>query len=213
MALIRAASGWNCRTVAPAMERLVQDNRSDPALRRSEHKRWQMGVILKVSQKSFGTGRVRVNGRWLSKSDWQGETVRELFFTLAAIIRAPYYLSPYDNKEGLLARKDYILKRMVTEGYLTEEEAEKAKNQNLNFAEKKIEIKAPYFTLWVRQQLEEKYGKDFLRESGLKIYTTLDWTLQGVAEEAVKEGFVYLHVFSPCPVGWRIDSGICPLAR
>jgi pyruvate/2-oxoacid:ferredoxin oxidoreductase beta subunit len=26
------------------------------------------------------------------------------------------------------------------------------------------------------------------------------------AKEAVKEGFVYLHVFSPCPVGWRIDS-------
>jgi NAD+ synthase (glutamine-hydrolysing) len=45
-------------TVAPAVERLVQDNRSDLALRRSEHKRWQMGVILKVSQKSFGTGRM-----------------------------------------------------------------------------------------------------------------------------------------------------------
>jgi NAD+ synthase (glutamine-hydrolysing) len=44
--------------VAPAMERLVQENRSDLALRRSEHKRWQMGVILKVSHKSFGSGRM-----------------------------------------------------------------------------------------------------------------------------------------------------------
>ncbi|MBN1976811.1 MAG: NAD(+) synthase [Anaerolineae bacterium] len=44
--------------VGPAMERLVQENRSNPALRRSEHKRWQMGVILKVSEKSFGTGRM-----------------------------------------------------------------------------------------------------------------------------------------------------------
>jgi NAD+ synthetase len=44
--------------VAPAMERLVQENRSDAALRRSEHKRWQMGVILKVSEKAFGTGRM-----------------------------------------------------------------------------------------------------------------------------------------------------------
>ena len=26
------------------------------------------------------------------------------------------------------------------------------------------------------------------------------------AKELVKEGFVYLHIFSPCPVGWRIDS-------
>jgi NAD+ synthase (glutamine-hydrolysing) len=44
--------------VAPAMERLVRENRSDLALRRSEHKRWQMGVVLKVSQKAFGSGRM-----------------------------------------------------------------------------------------------------------------------------------------------------------
>lgn len=44
--------------IAPAIERLVQENRSDLALRRSEHKRWQMGVILKVSEKAFGSGRM-----------------------------------------------------------------------------------------------------------------------------------------------------------
>jgi len=44
--------------VAPALERLVTLNRSDHVLRRSEHKRWHMGVILKISPKSFGTGRL-----------------------------------------------------------------------------------------------------------------------------------------------------------
>jgi NAD+ synthase (glutamine-hydrolysing) len=44
--------------IAPQMERLVQDNRSDQAMRRSEHKRWQFGVILKVSAKAFGSGRM-----------------------------------------------------------------------------------------------------------------------------------------------------------
>lgn len=44
--------------VAPEMERLVLENRSDRALCRSEHKRWQMGVILKAGIKSFGTGRM-----------------------------------------------------------------------------------------------------------------------------------------------------------
>ena len=44
--------------IAPEMERLVQQNRSDRVLRRSEHKRWQMGVVLKVSEKAFGTGRL-----------------------------------------------------------------------------------------------------------------------------------------------------------
>lgn len=44
--------------VAPAVEALVQANRSDQALRRSEHKRRQMGIILKVSEKAFGPGRL-----------------------------------------------------------------------------------------------------------------------------------------------------------
>jgi NAD+ synthetase len=44
--------------VGPEMERLVVDNRSNHTLRRSEHKRWQMGVVLKVSEKSFGSGRL-----------------------------------------------------------------------------------------------------------------------------------------------------------
>lgn len=49
---------FDYETLAPAMDELVRTNRSDPALRRSEHKRWQMGIVLKVSEKSFGTGRL-----------------------------------------------------------------------------------------------------------------------------------------------------------
>ena len=110
--------------------------------------------------------------------------------TLAALIRAPYRLSPYDEegKKELLTRKDYILDRMVSEGYLESGEAEEAKTEEIKFVEKRIEIKAPYFTLWVQQQLEEKYGKDFLREKGLKVFTSLDWELQKIAEETVREG-------------------------
>jgi len=107
---------------------------------------------------------------------------------LAALIQAPSSLSPYENKDELLARKDYVLNRMAVNGYLTKDEAEKAKTEEIKFVEKKIEIKAPYFTLWVQQQLEEKYGKDFLRESGWKVFTSLDWEIQKIAEEEVREG-------------------------
>jgi len=109
--------------------------------------------------------------------------------TLAALIKAPYYLSPYgENKDELLVRKNYVLDRMVKEKYLTSEEAEKAKNQELIFAEKPIEIQAPYFTLWVKQYLETRYGEEFLRRSGWRIYTSLDWEIQKIAEETVKKG-------------------------
>jgi NAD+ synthase (glutamine-hydrolysing) len=44
--------------LAPELEELVRTNQSNPAMRRAEHKRWQAGVILKVSEKAFGTGRM-----------------------------------------------------------------------------------------------------------------------------------------------------------
>ena len=108
---------------------------------------------------------------------------------LAALIRAPSSLSPYrENKEDLLARKDYVLSRMEKIGHLTEEEKEAAKKEELKFMEKKVSLNAPYFTLWVKQTLEQKYGADFLRENGLKIYTSLDWKMQKIAEEETRNG-------------------------
>ena len=109
--------------------------------------------------------------------------------TLAALIKSPSRLSPYgENIEELLARKDYVLDRMKTAGYLGKERAETVKKEEIKFVEKKIEIKAPYFTLWVKQQLEKKFGEDLLVKNGLKIYTSLDYELQKIAEEAVKKG-------------------------
>jgi len=116
---------------------------------------------------------------------------------LAALIRAPSRLSPYgENKNELLARKDDILDQMAAKGILTPEEIEEAKKEEINFAEKRIQIKAPYFTLWVKQQLEEKYGEDFLREKGLKVYTSLDWEVQKIAEEVVKNGIERNKVYN-----------------
>jgi NAD+ synthetase len=45
-------------TISPQIERLVQENRSNEILRRTENKRWQLGVVLRVSEKAFGTGRL-----------------------------------------------------------------------------------------------------------------------------------------------------------
>jgi 1A family penicillin-binding protein len=107
---------------------------------------------------------------------------------LASLIQAPSRLSPFgENKADLLARKDYVLDRMVEEGYINQEEAEAAKKETLDFPEKPIKIKAPYFTLWVKQYLEEKYGPELLERGGLKVYTSLDWEIQEIAEEVVKE--------------------------
>jgi len=106
--------------------------------------------------------------------------------TLAALIKAPSFYSI--NLAELLIRKDYVLNRMVSEGFLNREEAESAKKEEINIIEFSQPILAPHFTLWVKQQLEEKYGREFLEQKGLKIFTSLDWELQQMAEEIVKEG-------------------------
>jgi 1A family penicillin-binding protein len=108
--------------------------------------------------------------------------------TLTALLPAPSYYSPYgSHKEELLSKKNVVLKRMQELGYITEAEMETAKKETLNFTESTISIKAPDFVLYVKKYLDEKYGDDYLKEKGLRVYTTLDWDLQKYTEAAVKE--------------------------
>jgi len=107
---------------------------------------------------------------------------------LTAVLPGPSYYSPYgSHKEELFAKKDIILERMQELGYITEEELQTAKEEKLNFAESTISIKAPDFVLYVKKYLDEKYGDDYLKEKGLKVYTTLDWDLQEYAEGVIKD--------------------------
>ncbi len=108
--------------------------------------------------------------------------------TLAALIKAPSYYSSEENFEKLIERKNYVLDRMVNENFIGEEEAEMAKKEQLNIIKLSWQIKAPHFVLYVKDYLTEKYGEDFLKEKGLKIYSSLDWELQQLAEKAVLEG-------------------------
>ncbi|MDD5098182.1 MAG: transglycosylase domain-containing protein, partial [Candidatus Pacebacteria bacterium] len=106
---------------------------------------------------------------------------------LAAIIQIPSYYSPYGNHlDELLARKDYVLKRMEQEHYITAEERDAAQKVELTF-NKLPKTLAVHFVDYVKQQIEKDYGPEFLEVKGLKIYTTLNWTLQQESETAIKE--------------------------
>jgi 1A family penicillin-binding protein len=106
--------------------------------------------------------------------------------TLTALIKAPSQLSPYgDNLDKLLARKDYVLERMADLKSITKEEAKESKKEEIKFSQIRQPIKAPHFVMFVKGQLEEKYGEEFLKTAGLKVYTSLDWDLQETAEEII----------------------------
>lgn len=119
-----------------------------------------------------------------------GKSVSEISLaesaTLAAMIQAPsIYMN---NLDRLFIRKDYVLNRMAGEGFISREEAEESKKEEINIIKFSHSIKAPHFTLWVQKQLEEIYGRAFLEQRGFKILTSLDWELQQLAEKTVKEG-------------------------
>jgi penicillin-binding protein 1A len=119
---------------------------------------------------------------------------------LAAIPKSPSRYSPYSspkfnpsasgtfNQEGLLGRQHYILDLMVEQGYVTKAQAEEAKAVDVlaqvkPLSSKYNNMKAPYFVLAAKQELEEKYGAETVARGGWKVITTLDMDLQKSAED------------------------------
>lgn len=108
---------------------------------------------------------------------------------LASISKAPSYYSPFGTHTDELAkRKNYVLDQMAELGMITAKERDAAKSQKITLAPHTTSIKAPHFVMAVQEYLIEKYGEDFLRTNGLKVLTTLDYTLQQLAEKVTKEG-------------------------
>jgi len=106
---------------------------------------------------------------------------------LAAIIQLPSYYSPYGKHlDDLLIRKDYVLKRMEQEHFITAEEKDSAQKVELTF-NKLPKTVAVHFVEYVKQELSKDYGPEFLEVKGLKIYTSLNWELQQAAEAAITE--------------------------
>lgn len=111
---------------------------------------------------------------------------------LAAMPQAPTYYSPYgSHKADLDTRKNLVLERMADLGYITTTERDAAQKEKVEFRPPSERgIKAPHFTLWVRDYLENKYGAEALTTRGLKVTTTLDWNLQEQAEKIVHDQVV-----------------------
>ncbi len=122
-----------------------------------------------------------------------GKTAKDLTLAesalLAALPQAPTRLSPYgSHPEELKTRQEYILDRMALFNYISTEDAEAAKKEQLKFVDEPHGIKAPHFVMYVKEYLENKYGEDFVNKAGLKVYTTLDWDLQQAAEQIISDG-------------------------
>ncbi len=114
---------------------------------------------------------------------------------LAALFQRPERLSPLKNPEAAKRRRDLVLYRMWKVGYITRGQYEKAIAAPLGVVatrEDEAPGIGPYFTEYVRLQLQAKYGEAIYKE-GYSVYTTLDTRIQRAAEQAVQERLTVLQ--------------------
>jgi membrane peptidoglycan carboxypeptidase len=71
-------------------------------------------------------------------------------------------------------RQAYVLEQMTRHGFITEQQARDAYAEPLQIKSREVELKAPHWVMYIRDQVEQKYGAKTLYQGGLKIYTTLD---------------------------------------
>jgi penicillin-binding protein 1C len=105
---------------------------------------------------------------------------------LAGLPKSPTKHSPFGpNPELAFYRQQEVLKLMEVNGFITKEQRIDAENEKLVFNSNRIDIKAPHFVMYVRNELEEKYGREVVEAGGLEVITTLDYSIQIAAEEVV----------------------------
>ncbi len=107
---------------------------------------------------------------------------------LAALPNAPTFYSPYGgNRQALEKRKDLVLQKMLSYGFIEEEEFETAIGEKVAFRpQEDTGLKAPHFVMYVKEKLEAQFGPNVMQSSGYKVITTLDYDLEKKAEEIVK---------------------------
>ena len=105
---------------------------------------------------------------------------------LAGLPASPTRYSPFGaHPEIAKERQKFVLERMVEDGHLNQEEADKAKKKELSFSPQKANIQAPHFVMYVKEQLVEEYGEKMVEQGGLRVTTTLDLDIQTFAEMAI----------------------------
>jgi penicillin-binding protein 1B len=108
---------------------------------------------------------------------------------LAGLIRGPSLYYPYRHPQRATDRRNWVLREMAEDGYVTATEADKAQQAPLGLAQRNAEAsQAPYFVDMVRDQLSDHFSDRELLSQSYRIYTTLDLDLQKAASEGARAG-------------------------
>src|SRR5215475_11953565 len=112
---------------------------------------------------------------------------------LASLPKAPAALHPVRNRDRAIERRNYVVDRLVENGWIKQTDADKARKEGLNVVSRSNAahvFAGEYFAEEVRRDIFERYGEKKLYEGGLSVRTTLDPKLQVMARKTMVSGLV-----------------------
>ncbi len=129
--------------------------------------------------------------------NYYGKSVHELTIAqaayLAALPKAPNNYHPFLKRERAIERRNWVIDRMVENGYVSRQDGEKAKAEPLGVNPRVLSpnaFAAGFFAEEVRRELSDRYGEKKLYEGGLSVRSTLDPKMQLMARRALVDGLV-----------------------
>lgn len=174
------------RTVDRKLKEIITARRIEKAMDKDHVMELYLNEIY-LGDRSYGVAAAALN--------YFGKSLEELHLSeiayLAALPKAPNNYDLTDDRERAMNRRNYVLGRMVEDGYIEQSAADEAKTIELENIKRLTgdEIAASgYFIEEARKEISTLYGTEELYEGGLSIRTTLDTELQLIGRNSLRGG-------------------------
>ncbi len=131
--------------------------------------------------------------------------------TIAGLPKAPSTFNPLYSLNRATARRNVVLSRMLSEGYISQTQYDQARNEviDANYHAPEIAFSAPYLSEMVRQEMVSRYGEQAY-EDGSRVYTTISRNVQQGAQQAVRNNVIdydMRHGYrGPSNVLWKVGE-------
>ena len=138
---------------------------------------------------SYGVAAAALN--YFNKALYQLD-ISEIAY-LAGLPKGPNNYNPFRRPQAAIERRNYVLDRMLENGYISKQQHDAAFKESLNVNPRQPGSQlysAEYFTEEVRRELAQIYGEDQLYGGGLSVRTTLEPKMQEQARKALMDGLV-----------------------
>nr|VUD30130.1 peptidoglycan synthetase [Raoultella sp. NCTC 9187] len=144
-----------------------------------------------------------------------GKSVDQLSLSEMAVIaglpKAPSTFNPLYSLDRATARRNVVLARMLSEGYITQPQYDQARGEAIDarYHAPEIAFSSPYLSEMVRQEMVNRYGEKAY-EDGYRVYTTITRKNQQSAQQAVRNNVLdydMRHGYrGPSAVLWKVGE-------